>query len=356
MKKVNVKNIIFIVLFVLILLVPSVSMPFFANAQNTEKRELAEFPGLFSDGGINAAFSSEFNDWVNDRIGFRSNLIYANTVIDRKIFGQSNVEKVVLGKDGWLFFSDTLDDYYGIETLSDDELMQIAENIKGIQDYFEENGISFVFTIVPNKNTLYPEYMKDYYVQGDTEGNFEKIVTKLKEENINYADIYNEFNAKTEIYYQRYDSHWNYEGAYIGYKTIMDKTWKDYNRFDQIGFNEREDWSGDLAEMFYGNAAPKDIQKYPDIEFEYEIVSREKEVDALRLKTYCENGNGNAVIYRDSFFNTAYVYFAENFENVTFSRAFPYNFSLADEETDVVIIEIVERNIKNLVEINNPDD
>ena len=343
------KNIIFICIFVILLTVPSLSMPFFFNAVNTEKRELASFPKIMNDGKINSSFTSDFDSWINDRIGFRNELVYAETLTEKNIFGNSAVSDIVLGKDDWLFYSDTLDDYFANRTISDKNAENIATSLKMVQDHCEEAGVDFVFTIVPNKNTLYPQYMKDYYLSG-SDGNMEAVVKALKEKDVNYADLYSAFASRDEVYYQRYDSHWNYEGALIGYRTVMSCSKNEYNNFDDIRFEKREDWEPDLAQMFYGVHMPDDIQYYPVYEFDYEIVSKEKESDALRLKTECESGKGNALIFRDSFMNTAYIYFAQNFENATFSRSYPIKIDAGDGETDTVIYEIVERNLKLLCE------
>ena len=135
------KNIIFICIFVIILTVPSLSMPFFINAVNTEKRELASFPEIMNDGKINSSFTSDFDSWINDRIGFRNELVYAETLTEKNIFGNSAVSDIVLGKDDWLFYSDTLDDYFANRTISDKNAENIATSLKMVQDHCEEAGV-----------------------------------------------------------------------------------------------------------------------------------------------------------------------------------------------------------------------
>ena len=54
-------------------------------------------------------------------------------------------------------------------------------------------------------------------------------------------------------------------------------------------------------------------------------------------------------IKRDSFGNALYKFFSDDFKNVTVSRAVPYDMSSVGDY-DVIVVEIVERNIKNLLE------
>ena len=57
------------------------------------------------------------------------------------------------------------------------------------------------------------------------------------------------------------------------------------------------------------------------------------------------------LIFRDSFFNAQVQFFSESFAYVQYQRGVPYDFSLAESlNADIVILEIVERNIPKLLE------
>ena len=60
-----------------------------------------------------------------------------------------------------------------------------------IQRYAQENGIKFVFTIAPNKNSLYGEYMPYYYQAFRSgESNLGRLQKYLDSEGVNYVDLY----------------------------------------------------------------------------------------------------------------------------------------------------------------------
>lgn len=351
---------IFVIIFIAILLVPGILTIVNAisknadNARNTENRTLAAFPLLKTeDGKFNEKYFQELDDYVKDHIGLRSQMVAANTFINTKLFNNSPEEAIVLGNNGWLFYSETVKDYINTPTFSEKNAKNIAVTIKMMQDYVEEKNGHFIFTVAANKNTLYPDNMPWYYSPLDRDGNLELIENELRLLGVHYADLQDAFlddySKTNEILYQTTDSHWNYKGALLGYNTIMKGLGLEDKKFANLTFTEKYDWPSDLATMLYSDNAKADKQLYPDYEFSYTNTGHDKSVEALKIVTNNENGQHNALIFRDSFFNTLQIYFAESFENVIFSRAYPYNMNLYDEvDADILIFEIVERNILNL--------
>lgn len=341
-------NFVFIIAYFVLLAIPALTMPFFFNAKNTEKRELANFPKLVKEESINKDFVDELDDFVNDRIGLRQVLVSANTALKTGIFKHSTEDSIIVGKNDWLFYSDTASDYMGVRTLSDRNISNIVSTYEMVSDKLEEDGIVFVMTLIPNKNTVYPQYMPDTFVKTGNNSNMEVLSYKLKESGITYADVYSRLSSSDEILYQARDSHWTYKGAFYGYDEIM-KSFGLENAFTDLLFEEKNDWDADLGVMLYSVNAKKDKQIYPEFEFTYEYTSHEKEPDSIQLVTENESASGKALIFRDSFMNTGHKYFAQSFEYCLFSRAYPYKIDLAySKEADYVLLEIVERNIKNL--------
>lgn len=345
MKK---RTIAFLAVFFLLLALPALTIPFFSGGANTENRTLAEFPAVWTEDGFNAGFFSGLDDWLADHIGFRSLLVAANSRWQADLLGHSPEESVLVGKDGWLFYADTLNDYLNCPTLTPRAAYCAAHSLSMLQSYAEAQGATFAAVIVPNKSTLYPERMPDRFTPADADGNLELLTAAMDAEGVRYADLLPVFSSRQTAHYQTEDSHWTYQGAYLAWCELL-RTLGRESRLGALDFTWRVDWDGDLAAMLYGSGAKKCPQAYPDYEFSYRVTSHEKAVDALRLTTSCETGNCSAVIYRDSFFNTAQVYAAEEFETVLFSRAYPYRAELiASQEADVCILEIVERNLPNL--------
>lgn len=347
MKKLTV---IYIALFVAMLLLPAVAMPFFTDDGASENRELSEFPDIKKeDGGFNFDFTSELDLWISEHIGFRRKMVEANSRWQAAIFGKSSEDSVIVGRDGWLFYAETEADYLNAATLSTRNIQNIVRTLELMQEYAESHGATFTAAIVPNKNTLYGEAMPYYYLPLHEDGNLELLEAALAGSNVNYADIRAAFSETDEVLYQKLDSHWDYRGALLGYRTIMEKTGRPYEKFDGLTFEARTDWRGDLSVMLYSDAASPDVQYYPEYEFGHRFVSHEKNEEAITLKTANQDGTGVLFMFRDSFCNTMRVYFSENFAEATFSRAYPFRMDrAADSGADVCVLEIVERNLPNL--------
>jgi hypothetical protein len=99
---------------------------------NLDKSPLSPFPNFIEKNRLNLTFTTEFDKYFSDRFPFRSYMISAYSGINEYVFGQSGSEQVIVGKNGFLFFAETLDDYFKVNTLSTDDLTRL-NNILGIQ-------------------------------------------------------------------------------------------------------------------------------------------------------------------------------------------------------------------------------
>ena len=70
MKKIF--QILYILLFFILLCLPMLLMPFLRNDASLEKRNLTELPAYVEDGRLNLGFSDQFEAWLNDRLPLRA--------------------------------------------------------------------------------------------------------------------------------------------------------------------------------------------------------------------------------------------------------------------------------------------
>ena len=56
----------------------------------------------------------------------------------------------------------------GINHFTDEELAAIAANLVSMRDGFNERGVDFYVTALPNKEIIYEEYMPDTVARVDT--------------------------------------------------------------------------------------------------------------------------------------------------------------------------------------------
>lgn len=339
-------KLIYCILFFAICLCPSLGMLVTKQETSSENRQLSEFPSpKTEEGKINVEWLSQAGDYFQEHFAFRNELVTGNALLHGRLLETSTADGVIQGKNGWLYYKDSLDDYLGQELLSDRSLFNIAHMLSMTQQALEEKGVNFLFTIAPNKNSLYGDNMPYYdklKVSGQT--NRENLEDWLKTEKVAYADLYQALMEENEVLYHARDSHWNNKGAALAADVLMDALGKDHDSYEGESYTVRRDYTGDLDTMLYPLASTADDEIYYDKETTYATVEEIQSNFDPRITTVNPVKEGSLVMYRDSFGNALLPYMADAYANAYFSRGIPYQ--LMDVEThsaDTVIIERAER-------------
>ena len=339
-------KLIYCILFFAICLCPSLGMLVTKQETSSENRQLSEFPSpKTEEGKINVEWLSQAGDYFQEHFAFRNELVTGNALLHGRLLETSTADGVIQGKNGWLYYKDSLDDYLGQDLLSDRSLFNIAHMLSMTQQALEEKGVNFLFTIAPNKNSLYGDNMPYYdklKVSGQT--NRENLESWLKTEKVAYADLYQALMEEDEVLYHARDSHWNNKGAALAADVLMDALGKDHDSYEGESYTVRRDYTGDLDTMLYPLASTADDEIYYDKETTYATVEEIQSNFDPRITTVNPVKEGSLVMYRDSFGNALLPYMADAYANAYFSRGIPYQ--LMDVEThsaDTVIIERAER-------------
>lgn len=345
------RKIVFIVIFMLACLAPFATLWLSEDTSVAEKRELQKFPALIEDKAVNLAFFEQFDAWFSDHMGGRSYMIEAETCMKEKLFRESSESQIILGSDGWLYYAETADDFCSVHTLSERNIENVARSLRLVQDYCEKNGAQFLFTVAPNKNTLYPEHMPSWYIKVRDSSNIDLLSSALGRHGVTYVDLKTAFSNDGRVLYQPRDSHWTYEGGLLAYRTIVRAMEREHSLLNDVTFTERADWDADLVNMIYPNEPDTDIQTYPNIHYTFQTKEDAVYDEALVIESYGGEGDGTLLMFRDSFGNTTWRYFAQTFSKAEFQRAVPYRLNTVERiGADTVVLEIVERNIKQLAE------
>lgn len=358
MKK--VLKIVYIAFFVLVCLVPLALMPFFPENGESEKRELADFPAFFvtenaEDGEepeekFNVNYLSQLGDWFSDHFAFRSKLVTLDSILKYNLFSESSSEKVIVGKNGWLYYAETLGDYTGTSLMTDDEINRIIRTLSLMEEYVSGNGGHFIFLTAPNKNTVYPGNMPANYLRAE-KSNLSRLNKELAERDsltVRTVDLSWLYADKSGDFYHKRDTHWNNKGAVNVVNGVLGMEGKEKYPTDETLFKAKETWDGDLDGMLFPSLGLKDIQYEYDRDFAYSYTSKFRGVDDITIKTANPEESGELFVFRDSFCNSMLPFFAEKYQKATFSRAVPYRFDQTDS-CDTVVFEIVERNLKNIL-------
>ena len=339
-------KLIYCILFFAICLCPSLGMFVTKQETSSENRQLSEFPSpKTEEGKINVEWLSQAGDYFQEHFAFRNELVTGNALLHGRLLETSTADGVIQGKNGWLYYKDSLDDYLGQDLLSDRSLFNIAHMLSMTQQALEEKGVNFLFTIAPNKNSLYGDNMPYYdKLKVSDQTNRENLEGWLKTEKVAYADLYQALMEEDEVLYHARDSHWNNKGAALAADVLMDALGKDHDSYEGESYTVRRDYTGDLDTMLYPLASTADDEIYYDKETTYATVEEIQSNFDPRITTVNPVKEGSLVMYRDSFGNALLPYMADAYANAYFSRGIPYQ--LMDVEThsaDTVIIERAER-------------
>ena len=349
---------IFIAVCLGLCIIPSFFMIFFRSDEAIGNETQTTWPSITTEeGGFNEHVLDEMGSWFETHYAFRPQLITADARLQATLFEVSNTDPVTVGSDGWLYYTSTLHDFLGEEGLSDRGMWNLAHNVALIQNYVTAMGAKFLFMVPPNKNSLYPENMPYYYGQEASDiRNRDHLSEYLEEAGVAYLDLFDLIGSQEETLYLKEDSHWNNKGAMMVYDqalSLMGKVHGSYAQTAQAQYLPIHD--GDLAEMIY----PAGVQPENDYQYDYEIqyqyvpgpVSSDPvSVEDPRIETADPTAQDTLLMYRDSFGNTLIPIFSNAFAHGYYVKATPYPVArdMQQYQPQYVILELVERNIRNL--------
>lgn len=343
---------------------PLIAMPFAGGAGEIEKRELAKAPKIIADGSLNTSFSEQAEAWYNDRLPFRAELLEAAGLVKSGVLKAPSAN-VIPGREGWLFFGGSAEDYMDTNALSEHKLQSIAVTLSLIEEGVGEKGGKFLFVPMPNKAEVYDEYMPLNYIKAD-ENNYSRLLSRLDAEGVSVLDMKGVMRqSKAAGLYHKRDTHWNYLGALIGYNAIMDSLSHPHKTYDNVSFEIKNDWQGDLEKLLYPNSPGYDEQYYFDIVYDdfkftfpptaadtqksLRLFMSDKEQGDGRIRTAKteKTGEGSLVMIRDSFGRALLPFMIDNYETALFERRTAPNVNAFPQGGDMVY-EIVERNLDSL--------
>lgn len=340
---------LFIAACMIVCFVPFAGMTLSVSDEPVGNEQKAQLPNITKeDNAFNEMYFQELGSYFEKSFAFRPEIISADAEIQSYLFETSNLDSVITGNDGWLYYSSTLDDYLGRNLLSERSINNIAYNLKITQNYVEQNGAKFLFTVAPNKNSLYPQNMPYYYsAKASDDKNIYHLEKALKNSEVSYCDLFEVFENQDETLYLKQDSHWNNKGAFLAYNNILDSLGKIHNDYSNVQITKEKDFYGDLAQMIYPASVKPEYNYYYDISQSYSYTTNTTSVEEAIIKTENSKAGGTLYMYRDSFGNALLPFFANAYGNAKFTKAFPVNVAvdMLTEKPDTVIFEIVERNL-----------
>lgn len=236
MKKIKILT---IVLFSIVLIFPIIMFNWEENVVSPiDNRKLTNNPfGPNYEKGEESDLTKIIENYVQDRIGFRDEMISGYTLLNDKLFHKMVHPIYDYGKDGYVFFKVGNTKKYGEYEKS------FADMVKEIQDYCDEREVPFVFVFNPAKITV----LEDKLREGIHYNNkwVDEFIEELDEQGVNYVDNRQVLIERTEqgenVFNKKYNAgHWNDLGAFYGVNCILENLKQFY---PDIHINEKDEFN-----------------------------------------------------------------------------------------------------------------
>ena len=319
---------LFIAAALILLLLPVALMPFHADMANYQAAAAGRIASL---------------EDVEDHLALRTALI---TWRDRllALIGESGSEQVIRG-DGMLFYDEEIPDYLGRSAMPEGALDALADELTGLSDALAAEGRRLIVLLAPNKSSVYPEAVPARYLPSDEPSNLTRLQDALAERGVAYLNaqaLLLAGKAEGQLYYAD-DTHWNARGAGLAYQALMDMLALPVP-YGDVALGEGQ--AGDLIVMAQPGTWPIEPDAVPDIQRTYRTARPMRSLDDMRIETSTSADTPSLLVVRDSFGEGLFPYLANSIGRMVYSRVYGDVLGQARQaEAEVVILEIVERNI-----------
>ena len=375
-NKKNLSNVILIISFFTVILIPVLFMNFKSNQVSyIDNRNLLEIEEVFSEGNI----FENIKSYVDDRIGFRTKIVDFYSEVMDKLFHEITHPKYEYGTEDFIMSKAEENEF-------NPEFMSIyADFIKKFQDYCNERGIKFLYAVEPRKELIYPEYISEGYNYENKD--IEYFVDLLKEKDVNFLNNvetlkeakeegveetlnklyldgktldngtinYSDINSNL-LFDQKYDArHWNEAGAIIGISAILDRLNLLDTRVDKFNLSKyrAEEYINEtlVASNFKINEKTNHFNLINDNsiyieDLEDEIIRHESFRNFTHYKNPSNPDAPRILIFAGSYFNDKEKFLTESFSELikvhNYRNVIDYEYYINIFNPDIVLFESTE--------------
>ncbi|MBK5278483.1 MAG: hypothetical protein JJE09_06435, partial [Bacteroidia bacterium] len=265
---------------------------------------------------------------------------------------------------GWMEYSadGNLDDYQNAYIFPE-QLEGIHQKLDKLTEALDARNITLIVVIVPNKVTIYPDKVSEKLQKVNEQSRLDAFLDLMKQTNsTRMIDLRPSLRqARQDQAYQLYyktDTHWNSLGAYIAYREIMNIASRAHPALqpydlDKFVLRETDRQIRDLPRIM-----GVDFITEPMLELQAKFDSgayfqRVPPTSSVSMSWSNENQEKTLLMYHDSFGVALQGFLQNHFKQAMYIQNSPdknlSNMSWIETiQPDVVIIEIVERNLPYL--------
>lgn len=369
-------------LFLLVLVFPFINKYFrvVEIEKSTENRALAKLPTF--DIVEVESFPKLYETYFNDNFNLRNNYNNIYNFLKFKIFDVNPLpERVVVGKDEWMFYNSLLLPGKRSKKLySDDDLNTIAKELNNRHEFIKNHNSKFYLGIIPAKASIYFDRLPLKYIKHVSDSinsRTNQFLNYMRENTeVNIIDLRHVLLSHKNNYqlYRQYDHHLNHVGGYFVAQELLKQISKDFKNIPEINIGEydikkRLKSGGDLAKLL--GIEKYCIENLPKVTLKDWRLNPEKVDTSLYVvpekfaypwgyetrKTTKNDSLPNAMIVRDSFGDYYLPFLSRGFNNSFFLwdqwKYFINKEIFLNEKPDIIIILVPEDSLHKLKEKSN---
>ncbi len=329
------------------------------------------FPQLDGHLASWTGFPAAFEDFYNDHFRLRGLYMRLYAYAMWNGFHVSPSSKVLVGRDGWLYYNDVTDNdpiatYQGTNLLTDAQVEAARSVLIAWRDWLQARGIVFVLCIAPEKTTIYPEYLPTGFATHHSRTRIDQLVEACAGAGgIEVVDLRGPLlqakAAGTLPLYFRTDTHWNAAGASVGASVLLQAL---HARLPAVAPLDPSDLptelqpapTGDLAKMIGVPTGLRDwTAAYPPRSDA--VVKSVVPEQGMVVTGQDRPGLPRAIFFRDSFASGLIPFLSPDFSRAVYVWDHQLDPRLIEEEKpNVVVLEMVERYLSRTVDLLPPDE
>jgi len=340
-----------------------------------EKRKLAGQPRFSLHDPL--GYLRGYESYFNDNFGFRGILVFCHNWTQVVVFRTSPLDKVVIGRDGWLFlgretkFRNEIDYFRSTRLFSGPELERWRTALQQRWQWLRQRGIFYIFMVVPNKSTIYPEYLPASIRKANAQSRLDQLLAALRRDpDFPVLDLRETLlrEKKNLPLFYRSDTHWTELGAYYAFRETMEKLATAFPdarppSLDQFTVESSGRFNGDLALMLSlpnGRFREAEIRLRAKAPEPPSSSSAKRKLGPFSREIISECPSGalpTALIVHDSFMHQLKPFFRPRFRRLIYIWDWWLHFfpeEIAREKPQIVIDEMVERALDDAAPVNPP--
>ncbi|MBQ6542018.1 MAG: hypothetical protein IJL73_06020 [Lachnospiraceae bacterium] len=184
---------------------------------------------------------ADMDNWLNMRIGFRTESLDLYQQINDRLFHILEHPTYMYGKDDWIYFKSSIKNYQHLN-LNEKWADDFAGYLRQFNDISKSRGIDFYYLLIPDKETVYPEYYREGINVNGATSLTDQVLKALDQHQLDWFYAYDTLvHAKKEMLVanQKYDAgHWNENGAFASIQAFIEHLRQKHSEIPSLQINE----------------------------------------------------------------------------------------------------------------------